>query len=129
MCKHIANYTLITRTLTPILTLRIKMSQDKTIETIAVPDDIKVKTTATENKYKWSDKQVELLISEWEKEPCLYDANHEDYTKYDKRLNIERQIVAALNENVSNPEERLLTGKTHVKYDTSIRRYNITITT
>lgn len=93
---------------------------------ISVPDDIKVRTTATENKYKWSDRQVELLISEWAKEPCLYDANHEDYTKYDKRLNIERQIVAALNENVCHPEERLLTGKIHMKYDTCIN-YKMTL--
>ena len=78
---------------------------------ILASEDLKIKTTCPESKYKWSDRQVELLISEWEREPCLYDATHDDYSKSDKRLIIERRIVAALNENVNIPEERLITGK------------------
>ena len=76
-----------------------------------VCEDSKTKTTCNESKYKWSDRQVELLISEWEREPCLYDATHDDYSKSDKRLIIEKRIVAALNENVNSPEERSITGK------------------
>lgn len=78
---------------------------------IADSEDIKIKMSCVENKYKWSDRQVELLISEWEREPCLYDATHEDYSKSDKRLIIEKRIVATLNENATGPEERLLSGK------------------
>jgi hypothetical protein len=64
-----------------------------------------------ESKYKWSDRQVEMLISEWAREPCLYNATHDDYSKSDKRLIVEKRIVAALNESISSPEERLITGK------------------
>ena len=80
---------------------------------IHVAEDTKIKTMcpASESKYKWSDRQVELLISEWEREPCLYDATHDDYSKSDKRLIVEKRIVAALNENINSPEERLITGK------------------
>lgn len=92
------------------------MSNDKPTESIAACEDIKMKSHASsDNKYKWSDRQVELLISEWSREPCLYDAAHEDYSKYDKRLSVEKRIVAALNENVTSPGERAVTGKIDVK--------------
>jgi hypothetical protein len=102
---------LIKGTLIRVSALEIKMSGDKAIEPTTVFEDVKIKTTYTESKYKWSDRQVELLISEWAREPCLYDTSHEEYSKFDKRLNVEKRIVAALNENVTSPEERLITGK------------------
>jgi hypothetical protein len=99
-------------TLIQVPAFRIRMSDDKAIE---ISEDIKIKSTCNENKYKWSDRQVELLISAWAREPCLYDTSHEDYSKSHKRLNVEKRIVAVLNENVTSPEERLITGKIHMK--------------
>ena len=87
------------------------MSDDKSIQMFNVHED-KIRATSTDNKYKWSDRQVELLISEWAKEPCLYDATHEDYSKYEKRVNVETRIVKTINENIITPEERLITGIT-----------------
>ena len=53
-------------------------------------------------------RQVEALMSEWAREPCLYNIGHSDYMKNKKGL-AEKRIVVTLNENT--PDDKIgITG-------------------
>ena len=70
----------------------------------------KTKKPVTEPDHKCTDREVGPLIPEWAQKPCLYNVGHADYMNNDKKINAEKRIAAALNENLK-PEEAEVTGE------------------
>ena len=53
-------------------------------------------------------------MSEWTREPCLYNIGHSDYMKNEKKRLAEERIVVTLNENT--PDDKIgITGNICIK--------------